>query len=193
MTRKHWYLVTTIVAVFAIVAGGRYASRARSGEARTQPGAVGAAPKSSDRNGGFHMPSSADKVRITARIEPAGGQAASSAVMVRLDIRKGWHVNANPASLPFLIPTVEKVSIAGKPVALDIAYPRGRNSHIVLQGTAIRVYDDGTVLEALLSRQGQDRFKATGSLILAVTVQSCSDKGICLPPATLTSNLPYHS
>ena len=93
MTRKHWYLVTTIVAVFAIVAGGRYASRARSGEARTQPGAVGAAPKSSDRNGGFHMPSSADKVRITARIEPAGGQTAPAAVMVRLDIRKGWHLS----------------------------------------------------------------------------------------------------
>ncbi len=193
MTRKHWYLVTTIVAVFAIVAGGRYASRARSGEARTQPGAVGAAPKSSDRNGGFHMPSSADKVRITARIEPAGGQTAPAAVMVRLDIRKGWHVNANPASLPFLIPTVEKASIAGKPIALDIAYPPGGNSHIVLQGTAIRVYDDGTVLKALLSRQAQDRFKAAGRLILAVTVQSCSDKGICLPPATLTSNLPHHS
>ncbi|GAN80755.1 Disulphide bond corrector protein DsbC [Acidocella aminolytica 101 = DSM 11237] len=189
MTRKYWYVASTIIAVFAILAGGRYVSHAPSthGPIATPDGTNG-------KKGEFHMPTSVDKVNVTVHLAlPRESPASPAVLVVRLDIRKGWHVNANPASLPFLIPTVEKATIAGSPVALDIAYPRGRNSHIVLQGTAIRVYNNGTVLKASLSGQVLDRFKATGSLILRVAVQSCSDKGICLPPATLISSLPYHS
>lgn len=192
MTRKYWYVALTIIAVFAILAGGRYVSHTPSthGPIAAPDGTNGR----NGRNGAFHMPTSADKVHMTVHLAlPRDSPASPAVLVVRLDIRKGWHVNANPASLPFLIPTVEKVTIAGSPVALDIAYPRGRNSHIVLQGTAIRVYNNDTVLKASLSGQALDRFKATGSLILGVMVQSCSDKGICLPPATLISSLPYHS
>lgn len=192
MTRRYWYIAAMIVTVFAILAGGRYAGHAPSAANSTQSAAV-ATNGSSSKISGFHMPTSADKVHVTAWISPVRGASTSSSVLVRLDIRKGWHVNANPASLPFLIPTSEKATINGKAAALDITYPRGRNSHIVLEGTAIRVYDDATVLKASIPKETLARLKSTGSLVLVVTVQSCSNKGICLPPVTLTSDLSYHS
>lgn len=194
MTKRHWYVASTIVATFAILAGGRYVSQTPPGEQQSQ--SKTAVPRSfpSGAKAGFHMPTSAEKVDMTVHLKATRGAPTSpEIIVVRLYIRKGWHVNANPASLPFLIPTVEKATVKGQPARLDITYPLGRNSNIVLQNKAIRVYDDGAILKASVPPLTFDRFRSAGSLAVAVTVQSCSNKGICLPPATLTSTLPYQS
>ena len=53
---------------------------------------------------------SSDKVRLNLA---EGGKALigeTGEIVLTLDIEPGWHVNANPASMEFLIPTVAKSS-----------------------------------------------------------------------------------
>ncbi|WP_287799003.1 protein-disulfide reductase DsbD domain-containing protein [Acidiphilium sp.] len=137
----------------------------------------------------IHFPSSADKVKISAWASAADAASNRTIMRVQLHIQQGWHVNANPASLRFLIPTTLKAEAAGQPVALDFRYPPGRESNITLGGRKIRVYDDRTILSADLP-QGIVQGLASGKrLTILATVQSCSDKGVCLPPARLTTEL----
>lgn len=98
--------------------------------------------------------------------------------VVRLHIDDGWHVNANPASLEGLIPTTVIVEESGTQREIQADYPLGHSIGIFLEDADILVYDDGasiTLQEALPESAGQ----------LHVHVQSCSDAGLCLPPATI--------
>ncbi len=133
--------------------------------------------------------SSAARVRIRARFTDKAGADGARELAVRLLIAPGWHVIANPASFEGLIPTQLQVSVAGKPVRVTVSYPPGRVSNIRLEGKALRVYDNGTVIRAQVSAQVLGAARAHGGLELVVTVQSCSDKGICLPPAKLIAHL----
>ncbi len=132
---------------------------------------------------------SAERVRIHVRFTGKAGADGARELAVRLLIAPGWHVNANPASFEGLIPTQVQARVAGKPVGVTVSYPPGRVSNIRLEGKSLRVYDNGTVIQAQVSAQVLGAARAHGGLELVVTVQSCSDKGICLPPAKLIAHL----
>ncbi len=189
MNRKHWYFAAVIGATIATLVGGGY-SRHVSRDA-DQDGGTGFARAytRSEGKGGFHMLGSADEVSMTARLISKSGPGQNPVVQVRLIIKKGWHVNANPASLRFLIPTTVKATINHKNSKLDISYPPGRDSHIKLDGKSIFVYDDNTILNAGIPPSTLTKVRSAGAFGLAVTVQSCSTKGICLPPARLRSTI----
>jgi len=115
----------------------------------------------------FRLPRSGDHVH--ARLLPAPGQVRDGAV-VQLRIDPGWHVNANPASLPFLIPTtVEAAAGAALP---GVVYPPGQPFHPDFAREPLHVYA-GT-LEIPLPA-------GTGEQPLALHVQAC-DTQRCLPP-----------
>jgi len=122
------------------------------------------------------MTSSDSKVQATAQYS----NAADSQVEVRLTMADGWHVNANPASLDFLIPTSIEASADGKTVPVDIDWPDGHDSGIDLGDTAILVYSNNTVIPVKLDTDTSE------PPTLDVRVQACSDKGVCLPPSTLS-------
>jgi hypothetical protein len=132
---------------------------------------------------------SAERVRIRVRFTGKAGADGARELAVRLLIASGWHVNANPASFEGLIPTQVQARVAGKSVGVTVSYPPGRVSNIRLEGKSLRVYDNGTVIRAQVSAQVLIAARAHGGLELVVTVQSCSDKGICLPPAKLIAHL----
>ncbi|WP_019939719.1 protein-disulfide reductase DsbD domain-containing protein [Bordetella sp. FB-8] len=98
-----------------------------------------------------------------------------------LHIASGWHVNANPASLEYLIPTTLSIERNGALREIKAVYPPGRNSGVVLDGKDIQVYEDGTVIpfSGLMPGEG-DR--------IVVRVQACNTKGICLPPADVAAS-----
>jgi len=98
---------------------------------------------------------------------------------VTLDISGGWHVNANPASLDFLIPTTLWAR-TDKPVRLTVDYPAGREIESGLGDAPWRVYDDGSVITATLAEA-----TANNPLTVEVRVQACHDSGRCLTPDTL--------
>ena len=99
-----------------------------------------------------------------------------------LHIAAGWHVNAHPASLEYLIPTTLSIERNGASHEVKAVYPPGRNSGVVLDGKNIQVYEDGTVIpfSGLVTGEG-DR--------VVVRVQACNTKGICLPPADVVASI----
>jgi hypothetical protein len=81
-------------------------------------------------------------------------------------------VNANPATLDFLIPTVISASDPGANV--EVAYPRGSRHHPRFSLEPLDVYE-GAVEIPVTTRANE----------LALTFQAC-DESSCLPPETLT-------
>ncbi len=104
-------------------------------------------------------------VRATAR---AHGNASWQALTVELNIRPGWHVNANPASLDFLVPT----TIAGPMLAVE--YPPGERFRFAFSEEELSVYQ-GTV-----TVRGEVEAAAEA---VRLTYQACDDQR-CLPPVT---------
>jgi len=136
------------------------------------------------------LASSAGKVEVSAAWATGPGEDDHPRIELALHIADGWHVNANPASLDFLIPTRVQATVDGGAAAVSPAYPSGRESDIQLEGTRIRVYGDGTIIPVELPAATLQRVRGAGALELAVRVQSCSDSGTCLAPATVRTTLP---
>lgn len=114
-------------------------------------------------------------VSATARLEAGGG-----AVAVVLAIDEGWHVNANPASMDFLIPTELRVQAGDRAVPARVDYPQGE---MLAEGfeQPIAVYSGNTRLVARLDQPRPDGAPLSAS----VTVQACSNDGRCLAPSEL--------
>lgn len=128
---------------------------------------------------------SADKVRLTLAEGAAALAGKTGDFVLTLNIEPGWHVNANPASMEFLIPTVVSSSVSGQALEIPTQYPRGRVSDIVLGGTALEVYDDGASIRLRPDEKQTAVLEKVGRLEMIVRVQACSDEGICLAPTDL--------
>lgn len=122
----------------------------------------------------FHFQDSADHVRI-ARVERPSNDAAIAVIVV---IERGYHINANPASDPYLIPTMLKLTNA---TPLRVQYPTPLNFKPDFADHAIDVYE-GTIRIAAEFAPGT--LSDVAHLAGILTVQACTDK-ICLPPADL--------
>ena len=117
-----------------------------------------------------------------------GGKALigeTGEIVLTLDIEPGWHVNANPASMEFLIPTVVNSSVNGQALEIPTQYPRGRVSDIVLGDTALEVYDDGASIRLRPDGKQIAVLEKVGRLEMIVRAQACSDEGVCLAPTDM--------
>ncbi len=104
------------------------------------------------------------------------GEEDELAVTLRID--DGFHINANPASLPYLIPT----SLAFEGITpLRIAYPVASRFKPNFTNEPLDVYEGTIVITAFLPKDALRQVPAFGA---NVTVQACTDT-ICLPPAEL--------
>jgi hypothetical protein len=107
--------------------------------------------------------------------DSSGGRA----FYVTLEIAEGWHLNANPASLDFLVPTSLAITDGESP---DIEYPAGEIVRFAFAEEALRVYQ-GTV-----TLRGRLPTKFSGDSV-ELTYQAC-DLDRCLPPVTRRLTLP---
>ena len=149
------------------LAGRRYGAIAPAAEAAAA-GAVAEAepPERKARAAG------SEQVRVAARL--AAGDGPWRSFSIELEVAPGWHVNANPASDEFLIPTqVEERegSLRG------VQYPAGRSERFAFADRDVSIYD-GTVVVS-----GEIEAPA-GSGSIAVTYQACDDER-CLAPVTV--------
>jgi hypothetical protein len=101
-------------------------------------------------------------------------------ILVTLAIDPGYHVNANPASIDYLIPTV--VTIPSAPDA-KITYPAGQIFKPKFSPEGISVYEGSVEITAALPK---GRLASAAHAALRIEVQACTEQ-ICLPPSTLTS------
>src|SRR5260221_9733459 len=97
---------------------------------------------------------------------------------VTLHIDDGFHINANPASLPYLIPT-SLVLVGITP--LRIAYPAASRFKPNFANEPLDVYQGTVVITAFLPKDALEQLPV---LVASVTVQACTE-AICLPPAEL--------
>jgi uncharacterized protein YyaL (SSP411 family) len=118
---------------------------------------------------------SAAHVKATAR-----GQSASDhdEIVVTIAVDAGYHVNANPASFDYLIPT--KVSIAGINDA-KVVYPAGHVFKPKFLADGILVYEGSQSIRIELPLGSLATVRSSPVML---KVQAC-DLETCLPPSTI--------
>lgn len=120
-----------------------------------------------------HM-SSSDHVELNASRD-------GDIVRIELEIAPQWHINANPASLDFLIPTEAEVIENGVRVPANMSYPVGEQIDVGLS-EPIQVYSGRLELSTSLAAPDND-----SPLKAQARIQACNDSGLCLPPSTLSN------
>lgn len=115
-------------------------------------------------------------------------RGASKDAVVKLAISPGYHVNANPATYPYLIATeITPGQVEGirpdKP-----KYPGARTQKFQFAEEPLAVYE-GDVEIKLPVKADAKASVGQRSLPITVRVQAC-DTEKCFPPATLTANIP---
>ena len=128
--------------------------------------------------------SSAEVVKVFAHFVPSSETPGS----VELVIAPGFHVNANPATFPYLIATeVQPGQLDGVTVSDKIKYPPGVLKKFQFADQPLSVYEGHVNIPI--------PFKITKPattqrlLPIKVRVQAC-DEEKCFPPATLNASLP---
>jgi uncharacterized protein len=126
-------------------------------------------------NDALHVPVSADHVRVAAS---AMSTHDGDEVLVTIKVDDKFHINANPASFDFLIPT----SVEFKGVTpTEIDYPKPVRFTAKFAPEGLNVYE-GSI--AIVANFPKDSLRGIKSVQGAVTAQACTDQ-ICLPPSTL--------
>lgn len=118
---------------------------------------------------------STEQVKIICRastVDPSGKQM----IVLDLEIKKGWHIYANPVGSEDLEPTATTVTIQAepKPKLVKVVYPEGKLEKDKFFGS-YRVYEDKAQIKAYVQRS-----PGSGPLHVTVEVNACNDKG-CLP------------
>jgi DsbC/DsbD-like thiol-disulfide interchange protein len=104
----------------------------------------------------------------------------SGAAVVRLRIAKGYHVNANPPTFPYLKPTELEIKPASGISVQFIKYPDAINKQFDFAEKPLDVYEGETIVKANLKA---DKSAQPGKHNLSATlrVQACDDK-VCYAP-----------
>jgi thiol:disulfide interchange protein DsbD len=150
----------------------------KSGTAGTGPGPDTGTPPA--------ISSSAQVVQVTSSPVTIARNASGDAV-VKLSIKAGFHINANPATFPYLIATeLEPASLNGikadKPV-----YPAAAKKKFQFAEQPLAVYEGDAAIKVPLRVSG-DAKQGQVSLPIRIRVQAC-DEEKCYPPATVDSTV----
>ncbi|HEX8129493.1 MAG TPA: protein-disulfide reductase DsbD domain-containing protein [Pyrinomonadaceae bacterium] len=123
---------------------------------------------------------------IAENVEVRAGGATEASV--RLIIADGYHVNANPATERFLIPTsLEVKSEAG--ITVDkIVYPKPLTKKFPFAEVPLAVYE-GDARITMTVRVPQGTAPGQHALAARLRVQPCDDEK-CYPPTTVETSIP---
>jgi uncharacterized protein len=117
----------------------------------------------------------ADHVRIVS-VDYARGEEDRVIVMVVID--PGFHINSNPASFDYLIPTTLTIS---NQAPVRVVYPEAVSFKPKFADQAINVYEGKIQIVAEFPK---GTFARERYLFGTLIAQACTDE-ICLPPASL--------
>jgi Disulphide bond corrector protein DsbC len=123
--------------------------------------------------------SSAQVVKVVSHFIPKSNSAPAN---VELEITPGFHVNANPATFPYLIATEV---LPGKVLGITVGkidYPAGVAKKFEFADQPLSVYEGKVTI--LIPLDVAPDAKGQRMLPLKLRVQAC-DNEKCLPPATL--------
>lgn len=122
------------------------------------------------------LPGTAQHVHAYGDVRRTGNH---DEIRVTVVIDEGYHVNANPPSFDYLIPT--SLSVDGVP-DLRIEYPAATFFKPQFAPDGLKVYE-GRI--SLIGRAPKGTLVKGSSTTAALRIQACNDQ-TCLPPATLS-------
>jgi len=127
---------------------------------------------------------SKDKVKVHTHILHDQSTPTKKIIEVTVDIEGGWHLNANPASMDFLIPTVADIQ-ANQKSKVEVIYPNAEKLTTPLG--EINVYAGQIKIKTVVtSSQPIDEKK----LRLLLQVQACKET-TCYPPSQIAVNVSH--
>lgn len=114
--------------------------------------------------------------------------SASPPANVELAISPGFHINANPATFPYLIATeIQPGKVDGITVADKLAYPAPKMETFAFADRPLAVYEGNVTIPIPLT--AAPGAKGQRTIPFKIRVQAC-DNEKCFPPATLDAALP---
>ncbi len=132
----------------------------------------------------FTQPFAGDPVTATGFVSlsnvPQGGSAQ---LALEIKIAEPWHVNANPASEEFLVPTEVAFELPTGVTLRGIVYPQGVERKLEFAEAPLRLYDGTVYVGAVIDFAGDVPVGAS-TITATITYQAC-DNEKCLLPQTL--------
>jgi len=169
-------IVLTLL-IASLVAACSRSAKPRDGETAVQPATENAVKRIA----------SADVVK--AVVEPVETKAGGSGeVTVRLTIQSGYHVNANPPTYSYLIPTALEITPAAGISVGPILYPPPMNAKFSFAEKPLAVYEGETAIQATLKADKSSK-PGEHSLAAKLRIQACDDQ-VCYPPGTRDLTIP---
>jgi uncharacterized protein YyaL (SSP411 family) len=115
---------------------------------------------------------------------PAAAPAEWRPFRLLLDVAPGWHLQANPPSESYLVPT----TLAAEGAELrNLAYPAGEPLRVAFSSQPVAAYQDRIEIAGEIGQHGGTAEAPAGAAMpparLLLTYQLCDDRR-CLPPVT---------
>jgi thioredoxin:protein disulfide reductase len=131
--------------------------------------------------------SSAQVVKVATSPVQLAANGSGNAVL-RISISPGYHINANPATFPYLIATAVTSGNADGIEAGKPSYPAAKKQKFQFAEEPLAVYEgDTTISLSLLA--GPNTQPGSRGLPVTVRVQAC-DNEKCYPPANVDATIP---
>ena len=115
----------------------------------------------------------------------AGG---SGELVVRLAIQKGYHLNANPPTFPYLKATELEIKPGDGITPGKVAYPAAIKGKFAFAEEPLAVYEGETELKAELKAE-KTAVAGKRSLEAVLRIQACDDQ-VCYPPGKIDLQIP---
>ena len=114
----------------------------------------------------------------------------SGEAVVRLQITDGYHVNANPPTFSYLIPTELKLTPVDGIAVEFVTYPDALTRKFSFSEKPLAVYEGETTLKARLKADKTTK-PGAHNLSAKLRVQACDDK-VCYAPGAIDLVVPVN-
>ncbi len=191
MRRKFFFLFLMCVSLFAASCSSSNSSNnnAPTVQNGVGPNGTNTAPQpvneSPNKPGDKNMPAQALTITAAKVNLTAGGTADS---IIELKVMDGYHINANPASEPSLIPTEVEIKPTNGITVEKPIYPKGLNKKFAFSDKPLDVYEK-TVSVKVKLRAAKNVAKGQQLLNGTLRYQAC-DNEVCFPPTNLDLMIP---
>lgn len=126
---------------------------------------------------------------VKAEPEPVDiAPGGSSQAMIRLTIQNGYHVNANPPTYPYLIPTAFEMSPQDGLSIGQISYPTPITIKLAFAEKPLAVYEGQTAIKATMKADDSVQ-PGERTLPAKLRIQACDDQ-VCFPPGSIELAIP---
>ena len=132
---------------------------------------------------------SVDFVKVTALPTDVKRNEAADAI-VRITVQKGFHINANPPTFPYLKATEVSVSQTPGISVSFIVYPDPLKKTFAFADKPLAVYEGTTDIKVRL-KADKEATVGTRNLSATLRVQACDDQ-VCYAPGTLDVSMPLN-